>query len=386
MEKKKYNSHGDGSIGERADGRWEAKLLVNGKRKSIYGKNEQDVKKKVRLYKEKLARGEVECKKIKVSVYFEEWLIDTKKGKLKASSYDRLERTYLNHIKNSVGTYQLGNLSTKDCQKLINQKAKELSYSSTKKVYEALNECLKYAEMIGDINRNPMKAVALPCERNFIKQTKEIYIPTEEEMNRIIETAFMTYSNGKPIYNLPYAYAYIIMVNTGLRVGELLALTWDKVDFEKKIMKIDCSVSEVLNRDNSETKKRKLLVSDTKTKNGKRTVILNQKVINALRQLQKFYMKRNIESPYVISDSKGDLVNYRDLKRSFDKVIARSEVKAIGLHSLRHYFASVCISHDMGAFELSRLLGHGKVSITMDIYGHLMEKQEQAIRNLLEAI
>lgn len=386
MEKKKYNAHGEGSIGERSDGRWEARLLLNGKRKCFYGKSEQEVKKKVRLFKESMAHGEVECKKIKISVYFEEWLENTKKGKLKASSYDRLERTYRNHIRNTVGTYQLGNLSTKDCQKLINQKAQELSYSSTKKVYEALNECLTYAEVIGDINRNPMKAVVLPCERNFIKQTKEIYIPTEDEMNRIIETAFMTYSNGRPIYNLSYAYAIVIIVNTGLRIGELLALTWDKVNFDKKVMRIDCSVGEVLDRIGSEGKKRKLLVSDTKTKNGKRTVILNQKVMNALRQLQDFNMKNNIVSPYVITDYKGDLVNYRDVKRSFDKVVARAEVKAIGLHSLRHYFASVCISHDMGAFELSRMLGHGKVSITMDTYGHLMEKQEEAIRNLLEVI
>ncbi len=383
---KRNNQYGEGSIGKRADGRWEAKILVNGKRKSFYGKSEQEARKKLREFKEKLVRGEKECKKIKVSVYFEEWLLDTQKGKLKASSYDRLERTYRNHIKNTVGTYQLGNLKTKDCQKLINEKAEVLSYSSTKKIYEALNSCLKYAEKVEDINRNPMLAVELPSQRNFKKQTKEIRIPTKEEMNRILEVTFAKYSNHKSIYKLPYANGIVIIVNTGLRVGELLALKWDKVDFEKKTMKIECSVSEVLDREKTEVQKRVLLVSDTKTKNGKRTVFLNQKVIIALKQLQDYYKEKNIVSPYVICNDKGDIVNYRNLKRSFDKIILKAKVEPMGLHSLRHYFASVCLSHEIGAFELSRMLGHGKVSVTLDTYGHLMEKQENAMRNMLEVI
>lgn len=386
MEKMKYNQHGEGTLSKRLDGRWEARLTINGKRKSFYGKTEREAKKKMREYQEKLMRGEKDCKKIKISVYFEEWLEHTQKGKLKASSYDRIERTYRTHIQNTVGGYQLGNLTTKDCQKLINHKAETLSYSTTKKIYEALNSCLKYAEAIGDINRNPMKAVELPSEHNFKKKTKDIEIPTESEMKNILVTAFLKHSTGTCIYTLPYAYAIVIIANTGLRVGELLAMEWSKINFLKSSMKVDCSVSEVIDRDGNTDRKRILLVSNTKTKNGNRTILLNKKVVNALEELKSFYLENNISSKYVICNSQGEIVNYRDLKRTFDKILKRAKVNSMGLHSLRHYFASVCIAHKIGTFELSRMLGHGKVSVTLDTYGHLMENQEDEIRNLLEVI
>lgn len=386
MDRKKYNQHGDGTLSQRSDGRWEARITINGKRKCFYGKNEREAKKKMREYQDKIIRGEIECKRIKVSDYFQEWLVGTKKGKLKASSYDRLERTYRNHIQTTVGMYQLGNLTTKDCQILINQKSDILSFSSTKKVYEALNDCLKYAEAVGDIGRNPMKAVVLPSEKNFKKKTKEIKVPTAKEMDKLIETAFLKYANDRTVYHLPYAYAIIIISNTGLRVGELLALTWDKVNLEKATIKVDCSVSEVLSRDDLEGKKRKLLITDTKTKNGKRTIPLNHKAKDALEQLQKLYKEKSIKTEYVICNAKGNITNYRDIKRAFDKIVVRAEINLMGLHSIRHYFASMCIANKMGTFELSRVLGHGKVSVTMDIYGHIMENQQEEIRKLLEVI
>lgn len=386
MDKKKYNQHGEGTLAQRIDGRFEYKITINGKRKSFYGKNEREVKRKVKEYQEKSIRGEAECKRIKISTYFEEWLLDTQKGKLKASSYDRIERTYRNHIKNTVGTYQLGNITTRDCQKLINEKAEVLSYSSTKKIYEALNACFRYAEMVEDMKRNPMRAVVIPSQKNFKKQTKEIYIPSVEEMNRLLDVAFSMYSSGKSVYKLPYANGIVILMNTGMRIGELLALRWDRIDFEKRSVKVESSVAEILNRDEKEPSKRSLMVSDTKTKNGKRTVFLNQKVMKVLDDLQDYYKAKNIDSPYVICDNKGGIVNYRDIKRSFDKMVSKANINSIGLHSLRHYFASVCISHNMKTFELSRMLGHGKISVTLDLYGHLMEEQENSMRDLLDVI
>ncbi|MFA9466971.1 MAG: tyrosine-type recombinase/integrase [Velocimicrobium sp.] len=386
MEKKKYNQHGEGSIKYRKDGRWEAVATYNGRRKSFYGKTEREAKKKRKEYEQKLFRGEKDCQKIRLSLYFESWLQDTKKGSLKSTSYDRLERTYSNHIKKEVGDYQLGNFTTKQGQYLINQKADLLSYSSTKKIYEALNSCLSYAEKVGDINRNPMRAVELPRESNFKKQTKEIVIPTKGEMQTIFTIANEVYLNGEFVYWMPYVCGIMLIANTGVRVGELLALSWDKINYFKKEMSVDCSLSEIINREEGAQTKRMLSITDTKTKNGKRSIPLNAKAIKILYELQRFYQDKGINSNYVICNSKGRITNYRDFKRSFDRIIKKAGIKAIGLHSLRHYFASVCISCGISTFELSRILGHGKVSVTLDTYGHLMEHQEEKIRRLLEVI
>lgn len=213
--KQKKRDNGTGSIRQRKDGKWEARIFIDGESKSLYGKNETEVKRKLREYTRLKAKGYNNVKKITLNEYLYNWLITYKMGVVKSSTYDRMESTYLNHIKNTIGKKQMGNIDSNDIQKLINEKInptneniKPLSRSSIKKILELLNPCFEHAVDRGDLNNNPMRLVRIPHQDNFIVKTKEMYTLTDSEMSAIRDIAVMKRKNGEPYYR----YAYVIMI------------------------------------------------------------------------------------------------------------------------------------------------------------------------------
>ena len=156
---------------------------------------------------------------------------------LKPSSYDRLKQTYLKQIKNtSVGRSQLGTLTSLGIQALINSYTTTLSYSTLKKVYDLLNNCYRYAVATRNIGYNPVDGVQLPKQENMSIQTKEIAILPDVDVELLEAAQSMCYKTGRLRYW--YARAYALILNTGLRSGEALALTWDNVNFHTKTLTI----------------------------------------------------------------------------------------------------------------------------------------------------
>lgn len=158
------NQKGEGCISQRSNGTYFGRITLNGlPQKCFYAKTEREVRAKMNAYKEQVIRGEAFVKKIIVSDYIEEWLINYKQPFLKPASYDRLEVTFKEHIKDSyVGRCQFGSVRSTDIQKLIDSKTDTLSYSSIKKIYPLLNACFRYAVTARDLSFNPMDGVIMP--------------------------------------------------------------------------------------------------------------------------------------------------------------------------------------------------------------------------------
>ena len=361
--------------------------MVDGVRKYFYSNSEKKVRIKLKEYQVDASRGIKGCR-VRFGKYFENWLVTTKKRKLKPTSYDRLERTYNYYLRDELGRIPLEELSTQRCQEVINRAADRLSYSTVKKIYEALNACLSYAVAVGDLQRNPMKAVEMPREDAAANQTKEVMIPTVEEMRHLFEVAKETYGNGRPIYNQTYVDAFRLICETGLRIGELLALKWENVSLDKATAQIVSSVSEVINRErgNTEdnTKHLKRIVTDTKTKSGMRTIYLNTEAICILKGIRERTKNQGFDSEYVLCNSKGKPAVYHELQRTLASLCRKAGMKPFGLHTLRHYFASRCLAEGAEPLALSKYLGHSKPSITMNVYAHLMPKQNDVFKAVLE--
>lgn len=241
-ENTKKRGHGDGCITQQKDGRWVARIQIGKthegkpKIKALYGRTEPEVKKKLREYKKEMALGTNESIKMTVSQYIERWLIDYKLNSLKPASYDRMESVLNNYVKDTIGIYQMGNLTSNDIQKLINEKCKTLSYSSVKKIIELLIPCFKHSVLVGDINKNPCDAVSLPRQNSMAVKTKTIDILTEDEINVIKQSAdYIMNSKSRKHKHAP---VFVMILNTGIRCGEALALEWSDIDFEKKVIHI----------------------------------------------------------------------------------------------------------------------------------------------------
>jgi len=383
---------GTGSIRNRPDGRWEARISIDNEVKSLYGKTETEVKRKLREYNRFRARGYNNIKKFTLNEYLYNWLITYKLGVVKSSTYDRMESTYIHHIKDTIGKRQMGNLDSSDIQRLINEKVnptdgktKPMSRSSVKKIFELLNPLFEYAELRGDINFNPMKIVKMPRSDNFIVKTKEMFALDDEEMKRLKDVADMRRKNGEPYYK--YAFVYMIMLNTGVRVGEMLALTFADVDFEKKTMRINKAVmSNVVNRGNDTNKKRVQVVSSTKTVNGNRCIPLNDSAIHYLKEILRFNEEHGIETDLVVSASNGMPVTSRNLQRTFDLVLKQAGLEHCGLHILRHSFGSTLVRKSVDISVVSKLMGHGSQAITRAKYIHVLQQQQVEAIQLLNVI
>lgn len=386
---KNKREHGQGTIYLRKDGRWYGAVQngynENGKPKmiTVYGKTEAEAKRKLKekiklINSDGLILQNNTIKNITVEEYCTNWLKNVKVNELKPSSYDRKEITLSNQVYPSIGMLQLSQLSIDDVQQMVNQlKQKELSYSSIKKAYEAINECCKYAIIRGDLQKNPCTGVTLP--KNLKHQDGDIKFYTEKQVESLLQQATIKYNNGKNKYRLGYGIQ--LLLYTGLRIGEALALTWEDVDIQNKTIKVNKNLKQVKNRDDDQSVYKIIIQNSTKTNSGTRIIPLNNKSIEALKQIKKI----TGQYKYVFSTETGNNVSARTCDRMFRKIQENCGFKEIyGVHALRHTFASLLFKKGVDVKTVSEILGHKDVSVTYNTYIHLIQEQKVSAMNLLD--
>ena len=182
------------------------------------------------------------------------------------------------------------------------------------------------------------------------------------------------WGNGKRRYPLG---AFVpLMLNTGLRVSELLALKWNSdIDIENKTLTVHNNV--VFVRDRSKDKGYKLLEQDSvKTDAGQdRTIPLNDDAVAALLDICQV----TGSEPYVMTTSERTIVKPRQLDQMFRRIATAAglpEEKIYGVHSLRHTFATLLLSNNVDIKTVSKLLGHSDVTVTYNTYIHVIKEQE----------
>lgn len=373
---------GDGSISQRKDGTWTGRVFLgyknDGKQniKAVYGKTEAEVKKKLKALQKDIIRFEAqESVKLTFGELLEDWLYNIKFQELKPSSFDRVEATVNNQIIPYIGFLPIQSISMQDIQQFINQlTTKGFSYSSIKKAYNAVNSALKIAVERDYIRKNPCVHIALP--KQVQKARSDIEYFSDDEVDAICRGAIERYSTGRYIYK--HGYAIIILLNTGMRVGELLALKWHNVDFDKGQIYVAETRGQIKDRTNSP---RKYVVVDrsTKTSCSERYVPINEKTREALL----YFKDLNYDNPYVMANSDKGVVAYRNLLRVLENILAKNKIDHGTIHSLRHTFATRLFKNNVDVKVISELLGHSDINITYDIYTHVINEQKQKAVDIL---
>lgn len=366
---------GTGTIYQRENGTWQGKLIIGvnsaGKPKSKYfsGKTETEVKRKIREYNR--AGAPVDPKKVTLEEYLNDWLQTYKKDTIKRSSFDALEKTARNQIIPNLGMLQLAAVTSRDIQKLLSQLKKEgYSYSTVKKVYDCFNGMYRHAVTIKDMPLNPMDSVNMIDKNQFEKKAIRFY--NTGECARIVEEATRLYSTGAPVY--VYGYVFILMLNTGIRLGEAIGLEKQDWDPQKKTLAIKRNVQSVKKRDEegNAIRGRELITNTTKTYSGERVLPLNAAATEALNKL----CSAHPYSKYIVCSSKGDMVPPERVERTFYYLLNNVGLEREGPHSLRHTFASLLFAKGVDVKTVSTLLGHASIQITLNTYIHLMENVE----------
>ena len=375
---------GEGSISQRKDGSWTARFTLgfdsDGKRKikAFYGKTEREVKNKLKEFKKELIRNDfAEIQKATVKEYMENWLVNTKRVELKPSSYDRLEQTCNYQIFPFIGYMQIHNLTSADIQNLINLLSdKGYSYSSIKKAYNAISACFTLAYNRGEVQRNPALCISLPNQ--IKKEASDITFYNTEEIELIEKYALKKYGNGK--YKYENGWYIILLLYTGLRIGEMLALKWDNVDMQNSTIRVSGNLKAVKNRDEKSDKSYKTIEQSPKTKSGNRFIPLADKAKEAIEYLSE----HRHSDKYVVATKNGKTISARNIDRTFRRIIENAGIdKPAGVHSLRHTFASMLFKHGVDVKTVSEILGHSDVTVTYNIYIHVIEEQKTKAISLL---
>ena len=360
---------------------WRASITIgrddNGKikRKEFIGKTQQEVKKKLEEYKKEMLLGTISSDdKITVSEWYYTWLFDYRIKDLKPKSFEKYEGIYRNYIKDSeLGKIKLKDLRATHIQRYYNKLQDTKPISTIKGINTRLKPCLGEAEKQGYIQKNYCKMVTLPKDNN----KKKIQVLTQQQQKLFIEAI-----KGHKLEVL-----FLIALGTGLRLGELLGLKWSDIDFNTGILTVNRTLSRVKNQT---TGKYEIIEQTPKTKNSNRTIPIPNDILNKLKEHKKNQSKQRlfvgegyINNNYVFTDDIGNPIDDKKPGRNLKSTLTKLNIEPIKFHALRHTYATRLFEANVPPKTVQVLMGHYDISITMDIYTHVMEDAKlEAIEKL----
>ena len=391
MSKQTRSANGSGTIRKRVDGRWEGIYSAGydqqtGKliRKSIYGKNQKEVRQKLSKVTTEIDEGlYLEPAKMTLSdwmdLWYKEYTFDKKYSTLKGY------KAQINkHIRPGIGKYNLSQLNPMILQRFFNhlsepnEKGKVLSPKSIKNVYIILSGILEQAVENEMISKNPCKKVKLPKVYN-----KQITPLTDKQVKDFLE-----------IISTDEIYGTIlrVIVFTGLRLGEAMGLTWDCVDFEKGALNINKQLQRRPQKDGGSTL--------TSVKSGKPRILKPAPFVMQLlkiRYTEQIMQKQRSEDLWLAwsneEEHKKALVftnlqgGYLIPKRVY--LHFKSAAVAIGapdarVHDLRHTYAVLSLQNGDDIKTVQENLGHASAAFTLDVYGHVSDRMKKESANRME--
>lgn len=359
MAKKRAN--GEGTIRQRKDGRWEGLYTVNYKRKSIYGKTQEEVRKKLNKILNDIDNNiYVEDSKITVGEWLNTWLYDYKKNTVKQKTFEGYETLVRVHLIPAFSKIQLKKLTVDHVQKFINAKVKDgLSSRTIRYINTLLHGALKQAVNNGLLVRNVSEAVVLPERKQ-----KERKFLTADEQNRLINS----------LKDEQQGFILLFALSTGLRRGELLALRWSNYDTEKRYI----SIKENLSRLKGEDGKSHLTFTTPKTASSKRTIPLLPDISKMLNEHRHAQTVKRFQAGQLWEDNDlifctdfGKPIEPRNLHRVLERACDKANISCINIHALRHAFATRALENGIPLKVVSDILGHSSISMTADIYSHV---------------
>ncbi|GAW28546.1 site-specific integrase [Carboxydocella sp. ULO1] len=306
----------------------------------------------------------VEPTRMTISDWLDNWLNNYKKNDLRPTTWELYETMARCHIKPAIGALYLHELRTDHLQKLYNDKLKEGKSPQTihhihKVIHGALTQAIKNKLLIHDVSQ----AVTLPK----IKR-KEINVLSSDDMDK-----FLRLLPGDRL-----GPAFLLLLGTGMRRGELLGLCWEDIDLENGLVHIRKGL--VRTREG-------LIYQETKTDKSARTIPLPRTVKDALVIHKNKMITEGLYGPTmpVFCTSKGTVVSPRNLQRKFDTLCGKAGITGATLHALRHTFATRLLEQGENLKVVQELLGHTRISTTADIYSHVNQNvKKSAVEKLDE--
>lgn len=379
-----------GTVYKRSDNRWGGMVSYHDeqgvyRRKSFCAPTKKAVLKKIgdyiEFFKMEIAEADETKKPLRKSM--QKWLEVFQYGTVERATYDRKEDCAKHYIYPRIGDMIISEITSADLNGILTQMMNEgYSHSTVKHVYSLFKEYFRYLCYEEHIPKNPMAYVRMIKKANFlaaqgreiIARSDAVTVLNDEEIRRLREAVFTR--NRKGALKHQQAAAYLLMLNTGLRTGEVLGLFNSDIDLDKRELSVTRAVKEVGKRDKDGAAcGTELIVGGMKTAASKRTIPLNSTAIEMILILRtdRYF---GADSP-LISNQVGDFTRPSTFRSRWYTLLDFAGISHKGLHSLRHTFATRLINgvedengnlKTLTVRQVADLLGHTTSSVTEKYY------------------
>lgn len=388
-------------IGQRKDGRYEARSVVNGVKIHIYDFNLSELKREFEKQKDKALRNNVvSCPSVTVSEWFEAWFKQYKEPTLKPTGVVSYRRKFVNTYGDQLGFVKVKELN----QFMIQTATSELVNKGYK--FKTIRDALSVLKLMLDsavgncvIDNNPALGIIVPT---YAETKEERRVLTKDEQKTFLDKIESSF----------YKELYHFMLLTGVRVGEMGALQWSDIDFTNEFININHSLTcSYINGVKT------LVLTTPKTKNSFRKIPFfgeTKQILLAQKEKQN-KLKKQLgdrwrsakelgDADLVFTSSMGSPVTRYVLEhdmRQISKEINSLEFynasiqgrptvafEYIHPHALRHTFATRCFEKGMSVETVQKIMGHANINMTMS-YTHVLDdvlkKEATKVGNFLDA-
>lgn len=297
----------------------------------------------------------------------EKWMVSYKKKSVKPTTYDRLLVSLELMGKYEVSDVPLEMLEDDDIQNYINKLVDDgYALTTIKKQYHLISEFIDHANLKGMIQKPIHKGVQLPSESSVNKHKREVLAYDKDEQRRIKSVLHK--------FNNPASLAIELMMETGMRVGEALALEWNDVDWRRKAIRVSKTVVRIT------SKRESYVQNEAKSFTSNRQIPLS---IAAQEMLSDLHQADESGSSYIFHDENGRYLTYEAMRWWTKKICGEADAPYLGMHVFRHTFATNCYERGCDVKRLSKLLGHSDVTITYNVYIHLFGDALEELRSVV---
>lgn len=297
---------------------------------------------------------------MKYGEWLNEWLENAVKPTVKYRTYEKYGRIVNKQLLPKLGEYEIQDLTAQILQAYIAELCEKYATNTVIGIITVISNSLDRASKVGIIDRHYADSIIYPKI-----QDGEVECFSVAEQKKI--ESYILQSNKDKLFGI------IICLYTGLRIGELLALKWSDIDFNKGIIKVTKSC-----RDTWVNRKYVKVFDTPKTINSRRIIPLPKQLIQPLKA-----NKKHSDSEMVVGSKGIEQISIRSYQRTFELLLKKIKVEHKGFHVLRHTFATRAIECGMDVKTLSEILGHKNPMVTLKKYVRSLLEHKTAMMNKL---